>query len=170
MSILEAISIRSRILCQDIRQEKTNKLILIGVYPSEIIFSTFPANAFIAFYIEADVLKDVSATLQARVRVNDEVQVEMGIDLPLEAGKTLVIPSPPLHLKFEAPGAVSIDFSDDGEEWVTLLERSTLLGPVETLISNEIGQLSGQSPSDAQGSDSPPEPSPRRGGKRKARL
>lgn len=171
MSLLSAIDIRSRVLCQDIRQEKNGKLILIGVYPGDIMFANFPANNYFSFYIEADSIGVAKGNLHVRVNVNNEEAVRMEIGLQVEPGGRIVIPSPPLHLKFPEAGVLEFEMSDDEESWQTLIKRDFHQGDIQELTAISSEPPSEQSERGAPDSSSPPEPSPRPGRKkRRAQL
>ncbi|WP_282608966.1 hypothetical protein [Pelagibius sp. Alg239-R121] len=129
------IRFRNVLLCDDIRQEISNKLILIGVYTGHIVLSEFPANIRLAVYAEFKprelTVEDVQlrykldgkllATISGRVEAHD-----------LDSWATAAIPALPLQL--ESMGELSIE-AQFGDGSVEVIGR-------KQIISGEVTRLS----------------------------
>src|SRR4051812_32332837 len=55
------LRIRNAVLCEDVRQEKSNKFILIGVFPGDILVEDVPASVPLDVYIDAIALEPIGS-------------------------------------------------------------------------------------------------------------
>lgn len=77
------------IFCDDIRFEMSGKMLLVGVYPEDLVPSVMPQTLVLSFWVR---LKGVSAgthNLRFAVGANGTDQVEAGLPLVVQEGKEL---------------------------------------------------------------------------------
>jgi len=139
------------LVCDDIRQEKSEKYILIGAYSGGIFLSSFPATVPLAFYIEMRAGTD-AATFWFRMSGPGKGSAKMRIDYqkenPDEPVMTFVIP---MQVLMEEAGTFKLEASLDQKKWTKILakevtQKSDLwhLGPSEILRLSEQPQTAVQ--------------------------
>lgn len=151
------ITIEAAILCEDIRQEKSNKFILIGVYVGDIYVTTLPAPAPIAIFISGEPTED-SGELWLRLSGPGEGKAKMKMAYKRSPESTNIsIASPALEVLLEKEGTLVIERSFDDENWAVLLERKVIQREgLWTLTPIASQPLSEQSQSDAPETSSQP--------------
>lgn len=162
---------RNVLLCDEIRQEKSEKYILIGVYTHGLIVPVMPAKIRLSLYLAVEFSEIGAQDIVIDVRHNDSharIEVQVGVNLD---GVPTAIPTPPFPMTFEEPGELIVSIGRDQETLFEVARFPTLVNQdVWSLFPSDERQPLAQSENDAPETDSPPEPSPQRGGKRKARL
>lgn len=150
------------LLCEDVRQEKTEKFILVGVFSGDILIGKVPSRVAIALYMDG-VLERAGATeVQIRFSGPGEGEGIVGAEFVTSSdGERVVIPVPRVELLFEAAGTFRVEVSDDDQTWTTVIEKKVVLTDrVLTAFATEAPQPSEQSPHDAPETSSLPETSP----------
>lgn len=130
MTKLGDISVRTALLCEDVRQEKSNKFILIGVFANDIVLSTMPAAIPISFFIELKSSKLGTQHLYFRISGpgNESAKLKIGLDIK-DAESVVAIPGPKLDIRMDADGVFKIDASTDEKRWVNLIAKKVWLDP-----------------------------------------
>jgi hypothetical protein len=151
---MKNISIVSKILCEDIRQEKSNKHILIGVYGGNIVVPKTPANISLAVYIEAKMLKIKPSSVWLKFSGPGKGSGKIKLDyIPGGGDENLIIPTPKVGVLLEKEGAFSIEISDDDDTWEPLIEKTVIVNDGISTLNPTASQLpSEQSPPDAPAS------------------
>jgi hypothetical protein len=156
------LAIKNAPLCEEIRQEKNNKFILLGVFSGDILVEKFPAHLGLSFYIEGTVTKVGQSSLWLRLSGPGEedsalIEAQISTTKPHEMA-TLALPRLDVHMRGE--GTFSLSASEDQKVWTPLIEKQVNQREgLWTLSSIEIVPPSEQSQPDAQEPSSPPEPS-----------
>lgn len=126
---MSTLEIQTALLCEDIRQEKSNKFILIGVYAGEILVSALPTKIALCLYISA--LYDSNegdGLLWVRLRGPGQGSATMKIGYkPAEDSKYLTLVTPVLEVALEEEGTLVIETSPDGESWSPMISREVSL-------------------------------------------
>lgn len=156
------------ILCEDVRQEKSNKYILIGVYAGDILTESLPADLPLCIYIDGRIRTGGQHTLFLRLSGPGEGSGVIGVTLSSEEGGTVAVATPRIDVHMEHFGTFRVEVSDDRETWVTLIEKQVsqesnlwTLSPIGKPPPSE------QSRPDALGSSKPRAPKPPSPGKPK---
>src|SRR5437879_3808001 len=123
---LEQLTIRNAILCEDVRQEKSNKFILIGVFANNILVGDTPASVAVALYIEA-VSKVASGELFLRYSGPGEGSALIGLNYTASQkdasfDPVITIVAPRIDVLMEKEGTFKIELSEDQRSWHTLVE------------------------------------------------
>ncbi|MGF1619326.1 MAG: hypothetical protein ACFCUR_01785 [Rhodomicrobiaceae bacterium] len=73
------MKIRHVILCDDVRREDNGKLLAIGVYPKDIVFSKLPADFALTVWLETqqEELGEIPFNLRGHMGNADEVLFEL---------------------------------------------------------------------------------------------
>lgn len=166
------ICFRNCILCEDIRQEKSEKFILSGVFPGDILVDKIPAKISIAFYLDTTVTQPGETNLLLRMSGPGEGSVVISANVSStvenEVG-TMALPR--MEVSMQSEGVFRLEASADQEgTWTTLIEKNVIrkgglwsLNPILSEPPSEQPQI------DAQETSSPPEPSPPNSPKKRRR-
>ena len=119
------------VLCEDIRQEKNNKHILIGVYSGDLIFTSFPAEVRLTFYIEYLPAATGHYDINFRLRVGKKkilsFIVKAEVDDPLSIG---VLPIPIMMYNFKEETILLLEVSVNESNWKQLITKKITQGKV----------------------------------------
>ena len=125
MTKLSGIVLGNRILCEDIRQEKSNKYILIGVYAGDILVNAIPANISLSFYLEFIGAKIGNNYLSLKISGPGEGQVIINLNYETEKNDTpITVVTPRMEVLLDCEGMIRVEISSDGEDWTSLIEKS----------------------------------------------
>lgn len=123
---------RNAILCDDIRQEKNNKYILIGVFSGDVVASQFPAA--LAFSVYAEHVTDGPGHHDMAIRFSlsgeHKAEVRARIDMPIAGTATIVLPPMPIELQAEGELLVTAQLDDAAP--VELIRKRVIQGVVAT--------------------------------------
>lgn len=143
------------LLCEDIRQEKSNKYILIGVYSGDILIANLPASIPLAFYLDGNVTKPGSHKLHLKLSGPGEgsATIQLGLDTK-KKNEPIVLPLPRLDVTMECEGVFTVEASDDGHTWTVIIKKQVTNGEnLWSLLRPTVSELpSSQSPPDAPAS------------------
>ena len=131
------MKIRSAIVCDDIRQEKNNKHILIGVYASSIRVAELPGALGLSYYAQVEAPEH---------NIGDELIFEVEGHVIDEDGKkklfikgkstvTLVddviatIATPVFPIAIESECSLRLRIREVGERWMTALTTKVIYDP-----------------------------------------
>lgn len=147
---MKNLQITSRIVCEDIRQEKTNKYILVGVISGDILVQELPGMIALSIYLEG--VARESGSVRIRVSGPGEGQGVMGASFKLQDGNRVTLTFPTVGLALECEGTLKLEISEgDDEDWEPLVEKKVIKTEgLWTLAPIVSPPPSGQSPSDAQ--------------------
>lgn len=134
MTKAPGFELNSRILCQDVRQEKTNKYIIIGVYSGHVVVSEFPAKLRFCVYCDGVVRNANTKYLCLRTSWNGKPILEMGMAFNKNAPDNLFsFSSPEFEIACDQPGELMIEASEDRKTWFPFLTKKILQGQVDGL-------------------------------------
>ncbi len=114
--------IETVLVCDDIREEITHKLILIGVYSGNFVVPEFPSNFFLAFYF----------TMTA----NDPGEFELNLRLSLPKTR----PEMYMRVKFAVPALEDTSLAGDQFGTFTPKIPITIPAPGELVLSARWGE------------------------------
>lgn len=126
-----SVKVDYAILCDDIRQEKNGKLILIGIYSGDILLRDFPSNLLLSMLLHGKASADCSITIEIRYRVEFEnaepyevfAKGEMQIK-GTEEPNEFYVPLPRVPIEFSGAGNLSVACRIDSKRWKTLLNKN----------------------------------------------
>jgi hypothetical protein len=127
------MAIADVIFCEDVREEKNGKLIVIGIFSTSITFVEFPASAVLSLWIRIIGLPAGDYPNDLSLSVNGEVQIVLPGRVVSDGSEVTQAFAHSLQLNFPAEGLLEVTLSGG-----TLPEtlRSTLqvglAGPVIT--------------------------------------
>lgn len=124
MRLSPDLELRNFILCEDIRQEITNKIIMIGVYSGDILISNLPGSIPLCMYAELDVKAKGEYDVYLRMSGPGEgsfiLQTHIGAS---NADNNGVIRTPRIDVTLECEGVLKIDASIDRKKWKALSRK-----------------------------------------------
>jgi hypothetical protein len=127
------LQIMNVILCEDIRQEKNNKFILIGVYLQEIIAAKFPVVVGLTLWIQY--ASNVPGTVDTKFRVtfNGQKLVDGDIQIQTLDKKSGAFAIPKMPIRLNEPGELLFEMNF-GKSWKTLKRMAVSLRDSPTLL------------------------------------
>jgi hypothetical protein len=121
--------IRSRILCEEVRQEKNNKYILLGVFSGDIFVESLPADVPLALYFDGKVASKEMGDFYIRLSGPGEGKAIMSVKYkPSDEATNVAIVTPRVEVNLEKEGILKVETSDDQEHWTLQLERTVKIG------------------------------------------
>lgn len=138
---MSQITLKYALACDVIRQEITGKLILVGVYGSDIALQSFPAHVGLELLlaIEKNVSGPIEATVELQFMLDGRKVNGATATLSLEApvGVDIHVATPRIPVAIEQPGLLRIDGkSHDATGWTKLLELPVIPHPGEPIVSS----------------------------------
>lgn len=112
------------VLCEDVREEKTRKVSLIGVFGGDVVVPQFPAQIRIAFYITLRSTIAGERQLNVSLRIGDEMTFNSDVPMVFEAknpAANLIIPG--AILKVDKEGYITLLIGVDGQQAEVLSKR-----------------------------------------------
>lgn len=109
-------------LCDDIRQETTGKLLIVGLYSQDVVFAQLPAAAAFAMGICIRLDTESPAAVALRIRIDDATVAELQGDMQGRLESPFWLPLPPIPMRVERPGTLRAEASIAGGPWRTFLE------------------------------------------------
>jgi hypothetical protein len=126
------VQIRFGLVCDDIRREDNQKLLLIGVYDADIRVENIPTNISIQLLLAIDVKEPVDpAQLELMVSLDDDTLVSGKGKFGLSSGKAM-LPLPKMKFGIGHDGILKFQarFAPD-DPWATAWE-----GPIGLIASS----------------------------------
>lgn len=128
--------VRAAILCEDIRQEVNNKLILIGVFTGDIVLSEFPGAIALRIYIEYISDKVGEFDFQVIYTLNEDEKAKVSGKITVHTPEgSIGMTVPPVLIEADEPGDLSVLFLIEGQEPEIILKKALTLGEVVSPIS-----------------------------------
>lgn len=120
------------LVCDHIRIEKSNKLILIGVYGGEIIVEKFPALLSISFHCSFIVEGEEKINIEFEIHYpGDDSPRKAGISINVEKGtKHANINLPGVPLKIDESGEIYLKYRTTGSRWKKILSCGVRAGEI----------------------------------------
>lgn len=127
----DSFEIKNVILCEDVRQERSNKFTLIGVFSGDVQVESLPANVSIAVFMEGNVRRDGRIEINLRFSGPGDVEAILKTTVvPTRAGEPFTIAVPRLTILMESEGEFHIDVAEGDGDWVPALTKNILIGPL----------------------------------------
>ena len=126
------IKLNHCLACDHIRVEKSNKLILIGVYAGEIIVEKFPALLAISFHCSFSVENEKEINIEFEVHYpNDDSPAKAGALIKVEENaKNATINLPNVPLKIDKAGELYLKYRTTGSRWKKILSCNIRSGEI----------------------------------------
>ena len=127
------------LICDDIRQEITNKYILIGVYLGDMVLPEFPVHASISLWIQyrPDHVGEHEIALRFNGPSPEEGKLEPFATLKARASvdrlDDVAIPLHKMVFKADRPGEISVEFSEDEKNWLEICKLRLVKGEVQSV-------------------------------------
>ncbi len=114
------IEVGDGFVCDEVRREDNGKLILIGVYSSNIIVRELPAALVLSLVVNLKSQGPVDVEMQFRVMLNGE-RIRGGkgrVKLSPSGAHWIVLPQIVLN-KLQSEGVLAFDVQTEDQEWKT---------------------------------------------------
>jgi hypothetical protein len=122
--VLENVEFSCPLLCDDIRREQSGKLILIGVYSSQILLTQFPGNMSLSIFGEISPKRLGEINIEFQFCLDDEPTSGIEMNLTIGALDTDLFATPPIPLTLNAPGVLSLRCREERGEWVETIRKT----------------------------------------------
>ena len=126
-----SVKIDYAIMCDDIRQETNGKLIVIGIYSTDIIVPDCPSKLFmhVLLHGKADVDRSVNLEVRYRAEFKDAKRYEVlgKGDLQItftEDSNEFFVPMPRVLIEIRGVGNLSVHYRIDSKRWKALLKKN----------------------------------------------
>ena len=125
---VDELEIRNRLLCEDVRMEASKKLILIGVFPADIVVAETPARVALAIYMDGQI--KTPGEREFFIRYSGPGKGKVVIVAQFTTTKenervTMVIPR--ADITFECAGIFKVEVSADEKRWKTAIEKNVIV-------------------------------------------
>lgn len=126
--------VRNALLCEDIRQEKSNKHIILGIFADNIIAKEFPATLRFAIYVEIDltILGEIE-TVYFRFLPHRLKPLDMEFDarsFNSSDARVATLQVRPFGLHIDSPRSISFDVSIDKKRWHRVFRKEIVQGDI----------------------------------------
>lgn len=99
-----ATRISAGFLCDDVRLEKSGKLVVVGMYTQDIVFQEFPATISLSIVVQLHEVADGATKIELRFSHEEDEIIRLRGDIgnAPETPFWITLPLPPLTFKKEA--------------------------------------------------------------------
>lgn len=117
------------LLCDFVRREDNGKLIIVGAYSSNVAIPTFPfvGQFNLVTHISMPEVGVNDVKLRVLIDAVENHRLEFNVEV-VEVSKEWV-PILLQPLQFVVPGTLSIDYSDDGQNWKEFFKINVVRQP-----------------------------------------
>lgn len=126
------------IICDEVRREDNGKLIIIGIYPNNIVLSRAPATIPIGMWAQFEAPKKTRTRIEHRVH-DEKRNVDLfggeGDMVVSSTRGTVAIPFPAVLVHIEGPTTLLFQFREKGKRWQTVRRM-----PVEVRPSSDTSE------------------------------
>ncbi|HTE42429.1 MAG TPA: hypothetical protein VK629_16525, partial [Steroidobacteraceae bacterium] len=124
----ETLSVVSAILCEDVREEVSNKHTLVGVITGDILVGVFPGNIRVAAYIELAATKVGVHRFNLRFSYAGKNPLEMEGQINVLAPGLSAVALQMFTFKAIEAGTLTISVSTIEGSWIELIAREVRIG------------------------------------------
>ncbi len=130
--MMKKLKVKNAIFCEDIREEKSNKHILIGVFSGGVNVVKIPATIKVAVYaqieIKGDVPKEIFIKFSGPGKGQAILKVEVVVD-ETESQKYVTIATSSFGVNIEKEGILRVEMGEAEDKLQLVLEKSVNLNP-----------------------------------------
>ena len=152
----DAVKIETALICDEVRKEDNGKLIIVGLYATNIRFTVLPAAGVFTFLVIAQALKTGDHDVQFRVKLADTVLYESkGGQIHARQPGRVLVPLPNIIIEADKEAMLTLEANTYQEGW-ELVSSVPVQGPDTNAPSTASEQPSSRSPSAASKKSSKP--------------
>jgi uncharacterized protein (UPF0218 family) len=132
IQLSHGLSVELAIACEDVREERGNKISVMGMFTDQVAVAEFPADIRVAFFFTVRSPEIQNVPLKVRVTVDGEEAGLAVVHLVYTTAAKLanvILPMGAIRLQDEGHFAISMRV-EDSEEWVEVLRKTVTRGPV----------------------------------------
>src|SRR3569832_88862 len=132
IALSHGVSVELAIACEDVREERGNKISTMGMFTDQIAVAQFPADIRIAFFFTLRCERPQNFVLKVRLQVDGETAGTTSFQLaPTESVKVGNVILPMGFVRMAGEGYFAISMAvDDSEEWVEVLRKTISIGTI----------------------------------------
>jgi len=132
IALSHGLTVELAIACEDIREERGNKISAMGMFTNQISVARFPADIRVAFLFVVRSAEVKQFALKSRILVDGETQGQVDVQLAYTENEPVGNVIIPLgYLRMPGPGSFSIEMAvDESEEWIEVIRKSVSMGAV----------------------------------------
>lgn len=116
------------VLCDDIRTERNNKLIMVGVYTADLLVPKFPANMRLALYFTVQGAPAGQHEFEVRIIAtgsNSGISGTVDVANPQDP---IIVVTPPVPVVFPKAGKLKVDFKIGDSGWLKVVTKEVSEG------------------------------------------
>lgn len=123
------VTIHAALVCDEIRKEATGKYFLIGVYTGDILAQKFPLQLKLGSCLfgkrsgEGEVETEVRFVVRTQKKKPSTITGKISIRFDKSSEDDVCLPLPPITLKFESPGTLTVQTRHAGGSWKKVLAK-----------------------------------------------
>jgi hypothetical protein len=127
------------ILCDDVRVEINNKLILIGIYTADILVTSFPQRLRFSMYFEYMPEELGEKEMFFKLAVRDEkpakLQLKLSVTKP-NINSPIILP--PIEMTINKESEFIVECSEDNKKWIRLITKHILTSDIPMIWSPNV--------------------------------
>lgn len=109
------------IVCDDVRREDNGKLVLIGIYLEDLLFSKYPGGGILTVWTQFYVHKNGEVPVQFRVLKDNEVLgFAEGILNVTDYKQPITMQVPPFAIQLDSDGLLLFQLKEGKKKWQTM--------------------------------------------------
>lgn len=114
------MKIHNAIVCDSVRKEDNGKLLIIGVYPADILVATFPQIVQLMFWVQFSTDQEGEIGIEFRVKKNREI-ISNGSGKVVVMGRrqSSIVTFPPTYINIDKECVLYFQLRLENEKWVT---------------------------------------------------
>lgn len=129
------MKILSAIACEDIRQEKNNKHILIGVFGPDISVSEMPGTIVLRYFVQL-LPDELRGTPHFKIEISQKYKngtkkliARGSAELQKRESAAMTVATPQIPIQLDQPCEIRFRLREDGKRWKTALVNSVKVDP-----------------------------------------
>jgi hypothetical protein len=122
-------TIEHTFVCDDLRQERSGKWLVVGLYPNDTFSSLLPASIFLRAPFFLTSLKAGQLSLEIEALIDHRPVAGFRTDMHLSAIGTDLFPCPLLALQVSQPGMITFRIREPEGEWQQYASIRVLSAP-----------------------------------------
>jgi hypothetical protein len=132
IALSDGLSVELAIACEDVREERGNKISVMGMFTDQIAVAQFPADIRIAFFFTVRSDKAQEVILKTRITVDGEIAGHAHMQLsPTETASlgNVIVPLGFVRMSTDGYFALSMAVGES-ENWVEVIRKTVSIGQV----------------------------------------
>lgn len=135
MSKQDNIQIQYTLLCDEVRREDNGKLLIIGLYDSNMYVPSFPAKLSLTLLTRMKIAKPEDVAIEIEGLLNHERFTHINASINFHSGGLAFLPFPKFPATVKEKGKLLFRMRPAERKWITLWEGEIELLPSELAVN-----------------------------------